>query len=219
VKPDFGSLRISMGPTPGGDPGIIMQLAGLRGLPYAYYHAPLGQTGANAGGSAGTADPIFARAIADCALPDVAAVPAVEHLVDESGTVADTGTGGGGNLDASIALLIDASGSMEENGRMDAAKAAARRVVGQMDGSVEVALIVFYDCGDIRIEADFTTDPTPILAALDPILPTGSTPLAEGIGIAKEHLRTDGQGAARRLVVLTDGLETCDGDLLGAVSE
>jgi hypothetical protein len=118
--------------------------------------------------------------------------------------------------DESVALLLDASGSMDEQGRMVAAKASARQVIGQMTGKVEVALIVFYECGDVRVAAEFTTDPAPLLAALEPVAPSGGTPLAEGISFAKEYLRTKGKGASRRLVVLTDGAESCSGDLLGA---
>lgn len=121
--------------------------------------------------------------------------------------------------DESIALLLDASGSMADDGRMDKAKAAARDVIGQMKGNVEVALIVFFECGDVRTVTEFTRDPAPLLAALEPILPSGGTPLAEGIGYAKEYLRTKGTGTARRLVVLTDGAESCSGDLVGAAKE
>jgi hypothetical protein len=121
--------------------------------------------------------------------------------------------------DDSIALLLDASGSMADDGRMDKAKAAARDVIGQMKGNVEVALIVFFECGDVRTVTEFTRDPAPLLAALEPILPSGGTPLAEGIGYAKEYLRTKGTGTTRRLVVLTDGAESCAGDLVGAAKE
>lgn len=121
--------------------------------------------------------------------------------------------------DESIALLLDASGSMADDGRMDKAKAAARDVIGQMKGNVEVALIVFFECGDVRTVSEFTRDPAPLLAALEPILPSGGTPLAEGIGYAKEYLRTKGTGTTRRLVVLTDGAESCSGDLVGAAKE
>lgn len=125
----------------------------------------------------------------------------------------------GGDVDESIAILLDASGSMEEQGRMDAAKASARQVIGQMGGRVEVALIVFFECGDIRVVQDFTTASAPLLAALEPIAPSGGTPLAAGISFAKEHLRANGKGKSHRLVVLTDGAESCSGDLIGAAKE
>jgi Mg-chelatase subunit ChlD len=81
---------------------------------------------------------------------------------------------------------------------------------------VEVALIAFFECGDVRTVAAFTTDPNEILKALEPIQPSGGTPLAEGIGIAKEYLRANANSANKRLVVLTDGAESCQGDLVGA---
>lgn len=127
--------------------------------------------------------------------------------------------GAGGEVDESIAILLDASGSMDEQGRMDKAKASARQVIGQMSGKVEVALIVFFECGDIRVVQDFTTTSAPLLAALEPIMPSGGTPLAAGISFAKEHLRANGKGKSQRLVVLTDGAESCSGDLIGAAKE
>lgn len=129
------------------------------------------------------------------------------------------GKAGGGEVDESIAILLDASGSMEEQGRMVAAKASARQVIGQMSGKVEVALIVFFECGDIRVVQDFTTSSAPLLSALEPIAPSGGTPLAAGISFAKEHLRANGKGKSHRLVVLTDGAESCSGDLIGAAKE
>jgi hypothetical protein len=127
--------------------------------------------------------------------------------------------GAGGEVDESIAILLDASGSMDEQGRMDKAKASARQVISQMSGKVEVALIVFFECGDIRVVQDFTTTSAPLLAALEPIMPSGGTPLAAGISFAKEHLRANGKGKSQRLVVLTDGAESCSGDLIGAAKE
>jgi hypothetical protein len=152
---------------------------------------------------------------AETAKVEVAALE--KELLEKLKASPPPGTGStGGPVSESIAVLLDASGSMDEQGRMDAAKASARQVIGQMKGNVEVALIVFFDCGDIKTVTEFTTDPAPLLAALEPILPSGGTPLAEGITKAKEYLRTSAKGAAKRLVVLTDGDESCSGDLVGA---
>ena len=122
------------------------------------------------------------------------------------------------NVASSVAILLDASGSMADNGRMDEAKASARAILAKMTGDTEVALIVFYDCGSISVAAPFTTDPSVISAALEPVQPSGGTPLGAGIDFAQAYLESEASGAPR-LVVLTDGEESCGGDLMQAVSE
>jgi hypothetical protein len=217
-RQDFGTFAITLGPTPGGDPGVIVELADLTGGTQAYFHAPAGKVAAAFGGAPFVGDPFVPRAILGCDLP-------VPGTLDQYIATGVPGAGPGAvvtpdrDVASSIVLLLDASGSMADEGRMDQAKASARRILGEMTGDVEVALIVFYDCGSVTVAAPFTTDPGVISAALEPVQPTGGTPLAEGIGFAKEYLRTEASGATLRLVVLTDGEESCSGDLMQAVGE
>ena len=118
----------------------------------------------------------------------------------------------------SIVILFDASGSMGDNGKIDAAKAAARNVLSQVGGSTEVALIAFYDCGSIQVEQDFTTDVSAVLAKVDGIFPSGSTPLAAAITFARTYISEKASGSPR-LVILSDGEETCGGDPVTAARQ
>lgn len=119
----------------------------------------------------------------------------------------------------SIAILLDASGSMGDNNKMAQAKASAQRVLGQVGPSVEVALIVFSDCGNITVAQEFTTDAGALAAALAKVQPAGSTPLAAGITFAKDYIRRKASGASVDLVVLSDGQETCSGDPVAAARQ
>ncbi len=122
-------------------------------------------------------------------------------------------------LARSIAILLDASGSMKEDGKMDKAKASADRVLRRLGEDTEVALIVFYDCGDIRVEHAFTTDPTQIIAILPRIQPRSGTPLADGTKFAKDYMRKNASGERLDLIILSDGQETCNGDPISAVQQ
>jgi Mg-chelatase subunit ChlD len=122
-------------------------------------------------------------------------------------------------LRESIVVLLDASGSMRDDHKMDQARTSAGQVLAGLGPDTEVALIVFYDCGNIVVEQEFTTDPSVIAAKLPGIQPRGSTPLAEALAFAKRHLGDKAVGASGRLVVLTDGLETCGGDPVAAARE
>lgn len=118
-----------------------------------------------------------------------------------------------------VVILFDASGSMGDNGKINAAKRAARNVLSQVTTDTAVALIAFYDCGVIVVEQDFTTDTTAILTKVDAISPSGSTPLADGISFAKSYINRQLDGGKARLVILSDGEETCGGNPVTAAQQ
>jgi hypothetical protein len=49
------------------------------------------------------------------------------------------------------------------------------------------------------------------------VQPSGGTPLAEGIALSRTYLRDNASSPDHDLVVLTDGEESCSGDLMQAV--
>jgi hypothetical protein len=119
-------------------------------------------------------------------------------------------------LQHSICILIDASGSMKDNSKMEQAKSSASRVLQRIATGTEVCLIVFYDCGSIVVEHPFTTDPAPLLAILPRIQPSGGTPLAAATTFAKEYMHKHASGKSLDLVILSDGEESCGGDPVAA---
>lgn len=123
------------------------------------------------------------------------------------------------NAPPSVVLLFDASGSMGDVSKIDKAKAAARNVLWKLAENTPIALIVFYDCGNIRVEQEFTTDARLVRAKIDQIIPTGGTPLADGIAFAKAYIQKQRSGGKARLVILSDGEESCAGDPVKAAKE
>ena len=61
------------------------------------------------------------------------------------------------------------------------------------------------------MEQPFTTDWSALAAMIDTIRPTGGTPLYLAIGIAAEYMDENARGEVRRIIVLTDGIDTCGG--------
>ncbi len=119
----------------------------------------------------------------------------------------------------SICILLDASGSMKDDNKMEKAKASATRVLSRLGPQTEVALIVYYDCGSIVVESEFTTDKNKVLAILPRIQPSSGTPIAAATTFAKDYLRKHASGSKLDLIILTDGEETCNGDPIAAARD
>ncbi|MCP4327487.1 MAG: VWA domain-containing protein [Alphaproteobacteria bacterium] len=136
-------------------------------------------------------------------------------------------TDGGGTdewhkLDAagrSIVLLLDASGSMEDAGRMVEAKDGIAEAVRKLRVTDEAALIVFFDCNRIQTVVPFTNDHEEIVNVLHGIEPSGDTPLGDAIRFANNYLQTVAQFPKRKLLVFSDGETTCGSSATGAVAE
>ncbi|OPY48236.1 MAG: von Willebrand factor type A domain protein [Methanosaeta sp. PtaU1.Bin028] len=117
-----------------------------------------------------------------------------------------------GRISNSIILLFDASGSMGDNNKIDNAKTAAKNfLASQVQANDEVALIVFYNCGDIVVEQPFTTDTSVFAAKIESIQPSGSTPLYDAIAFAKDYMKQNASGTTKKVIQFTDGEETCGG--------
>jgi len=106
----------------------------------------------------------------------------------------------------SLAVLVDASGSMNLPGRMEAAREAVRHVLSWIEeGRDEVALLSF----DKRLQGlqPFTTDPSEVRRRLPELDPYGLTSLYDAIAAAARPL-ADRDRARRAVVVVTDGVDT-----------
>jgi Mg-chelatase subunit ChlD len=123
------------------------------------------------------------------------------------------------NVERSLVILLDASGSMRDNNKMVKAKASAEKVLRRLPADTEVALIVFYDCGRIRVEQAFTLDPADVIRILPGIQPSGGTPLAAATKFAKDYMKANASGKQLDLIILSDGQETCGGDPVKAARE
>ena len=104
-----------------------------------------------------------------------------------------------------VVLVIDVSGSMRQNGKMDAAKGAARQFVASKRPRDQIAIVAFND--KPRVVVDFTADPGSLTAAIDGLVATGETALWDGIQLGT-GLLNEQPALQPNLVVLSDGEDT-----------
>ena len=104
-----------------------------------------------------------------------------------------------------IVLVIDTSGSMKANGRLEQAKVAARSFVDRKLPNDQIALVTFSN--EPRVAVNFTVDPGPLVAAIDGLQPAGETALWDGVRTGA-NLLTERADLLPYLVVLSDGADT-----------
>jgi tetratricopeptide (TPR) repeat protein len=110
----------------------------------------------------------------------------------------------------STILLFDASSSMSNNNKMDNAKIAVKDFVSGLDPiSDEIALIVFYDCSKIVVKQPFTTNHSVFSYKVDTIRSSDSTPLSAAMDFAKKYIDQNANGTKKKIILFTDGEETC----------
>jgi Ca-activated chloride channel family protein len=105
-----------------------------------------------------------------------------------------------------LSVVLDTSGSMSSQGKIDQAKRAAKALAHEMGPGDTYSLTVFNDDALLVVPATPVDDPSRIDLAVDRILEGGSTNLYAGMDRgASEVRRTRREGAAARVVVLSDG--------------
>jgi Mg-chelatase subunit ChlD len=115
-------------------------------------------------------------------------------------------------IDVSFVLLIDTSGSMSSNNKMEQAKAAARAAAQKASKTVEIAVLNFDgECGGgaVRVAAPFTTDVNALVAAINSLRPGGGTPMYIATGVAVEYAKKNARGKQRTVVLMSDGADSC----------
>ena len=125
-----------------------------------------------------------------------------------------------------LLFLLDASGSMfaewEGQMRMDVAKNMLIELVDSLraDPTLELALRVyghqyhrrFKNCQDTKLEVAFAaSNHNQIIGKLRTIQPSGVTPIAYSLEQAAHDFRVD-PNYRNVVIILTDGIESCDGD-------
>ncbi|HUP85599.1 MAG TPA: type II secretion system F family protein, partial [Acidimicrobiales bacterium] len=104
-----------------------------------------------------------------------------------------------------IVLVVDTSGSMKTNGRLDQAKTAAKAFVDRKLANDQIALVTFSN--EPRVAVNFTADPGPLVAAIDGLQPAGETALWDGVRTGA-NLFAERPELLPYLVVLSDGADT-----------
>lgn len=102
-------------------------------------------------------------------------------------------------------LAIDTSGSMNSNGAIDQARAAAKQFVAQKQPNDEIAVVSFNDAPNTVV--DFTKDAGQLNAGIDGLVGRGETALWDGIR-QSAALFAERKDLLPNIVVLSDGKDT-----------
>lgn len=105
----------------------------------------------------------------------------------------------------SVVVLLDTSGSMSD-ADMAAARRAAVDYARSLPGDVRVGLVTFADDPELVMEP--TADRGALADALATLRPGGNTALYDAVTLGVSTLDKAGGGAQRRLVILSDGVDT-----------
>jgi tight adherence protein B len=131
--------------------------------------------------------------------PDSARVTADEIELKTVGRAYETA--GQQQQQRTAVLVVDVSNSMNEGGRLDDAKAAARAFVENTPPDVQIGLVTFADEVDPAVEP--TTDRESILAAIQGLETSPNTALYDGVTAGVE-MASAGDGTAS-VLLLADG--------------
>ncbi|WP_411827985.1 vWA domain-containing protein [Luteolibacter sp. AS25] len=124
-------------------------------------------------------------------------------------------------------VVFDASGSMwnrmETSTRIEIAREVMKQFLDGYDTRQPLGVIAYGhrkrgDCSDIEILVPpANIDPAVVSKQINALLPKGKTPLAESLRRAGELIPKTSEDA--NILLITDGLETCDGDPCAVAKE
>jgi Ca-activated chloride channel family protein len=106
----------------------------------------------------------------------------------------------------SLTVLLDVSGSMALENKLDDCKAALRRLATELlRPRDEIALLIFAD-GQVEVAARHSADKSEFLRVLDRTEAYGQTALNDAVGVSPEFA-TRASNEKRALLLLTDGID------------
>jgi len=122
----------------------------------------------------------------------------------------------------SLVFIVDTSGSMNQKladgiTKLNAAKEAVTLLLNEHKKSVlanEYALISYQGCEPI-LNLPFTKNPVELENILVSLKASGETPIARSMELAIEHIKKSGTLTYAKIILLTDGDDTCGGDPVG----
>jgi len=111
--------------------------------------------------------------------------------------------------DTALTFVIDTSGSMQREDRLELVKDSLRKLVRSLGHGDSIAVVTFGDDARIVLPPTRATDEDTILNAIDELKPGGSTNLEAGLrlgyGLAHDTRVDDGEGI-NRVVLASDGV-------------
>lgn len=129
--------------------------------------------------------------------------------------------------ESSLVFILDASGSMwgriaGDEMKITAAKSVMRDLLNEVPDTIEMGLVAYGhrrkgDCADIETIAELGAEPSAISDAVEAITPRGKTPITDALRSAADLV--SGVDRPSTLVLVSDGIETCQGDPCALASE
>lgn len=126
-----------------------------------------------------------------------------------------------------IIIIYDASGSMwgkmESSTKIEIARSVLSETVSSLDENQMIGLVAYghrkeKDCKDVEWLVNYSNkDKAALSNRIKSINPKGRTPLARSAEMVFSRLKEDSTMAT--VVLITDGIESCDGDLCKVVQE
>lgn len=106
-----------------------------------------------------------------------------------------------------LTFVVDVSGSMKEQNRLETVKNALRMLVAQLDGRDSIALVKFSNDANLVLPMTSVIDRTTIEAAIAPLKPEGSTNSNAGLQLGYAQALTSlDPNVVNRVVFLSDGV-------------
>jgi Ca-activated chloride channel family protein len=110
-------------------------------------------------------------------------------------------------LPMNIAIVLDHSGSMNSQNKLENAKQGAIEIVDRLTSEDIVSLVIYDDRAQVLLPAQRASDKRRITDIIRSVQTGGSTALYAGVSLGAEELRKNiGQGHLSRIVLLSDGL-------------
>lgn len=125
---------------------------------------------------------------------------------------------------ALLIFVIDVSGSMDRQDRLELVKQALELLVGQLREDDRVGIVVYSDQSRSVLDPTSASNADTIMGAINRLRPEGSTNVADGMRIgyamAQEYMR---EGEITRVIVCSDGVgnvgPTGPDEILGLVAD
>jgi Ca-activated chloride channel family protein len=124
---------------------------------------------------------------------------------------------------ASLTFVIDTSGSMQQDGRLELVKESLEELVDELDGADTVSIVTFSTTPRLVLEPTSANNEAEILQAIGDLGPEGSTNLEGGLRLGYEQANaTFDRERTNRVILLSDGIANvglADPDSLAATIE
>ena len=115
-----------------------------------------------------------------------------------------------------VALVVDVSGSMADDGKLDRAKEAAKAFTSRLRAKDRTAIVTFSD--KVILHQQPTGDPGVLRRAIDSLQAKGPTRMNDGLARGVAEVLRAREGARRAVILLSDGEDTgSETDLAAAV--